>query len=119
MKLWQCFQSVKKLREEASILALLEADAHQPTVDDWRQDNTRAEAVTCLHCVPFGCQVAHFLMELANIGIQQGFKVGIVSNSVDVVVASRAADCPWHHLGFMFVDEMELANIRIQQGFKA
>jgi len=47
-------------------------------------------------------------MELANIRIQQGFKVGIVSNSVDVVVAGRAADCPWHHLGFMFVDEMLL-----------
>jgi hypothetical protein len=56
--------------------------------------------------VPFGCRVATFLVELAAQRSAKGFEVAIISNDVDVIVASRVgSSTTWRHLGFMFIDD--------------
>lgn len=69
------------------------------------EDQFLIEIMSSLQCVPFGCQVTPFLVELAAQRAAKGFEVAIISNNVEIVVASRVAHgVKWRHLGFMFVD---------------
>jgi len=89
------------------MLTLLEADGCSQLQDEWggTQDPLLIEIVSNLQCVPFGCRVAPFLVELAEQRAAKGCEVAIISNDVDIVVASRVANgAKWRHLGFMFVD---------------
>jgi hypothetical protein len=89
------------------VLTLLEADGYSHLISEWRgiQDAMLADIIASLNCVPFGCKVANFLVELAAQRIARGFEVAVISNDVDIVVASRATpEVQWKHLGFMFVD---------------
>merc|ERR1719424_2012147 len=106
-RLLACCQYLFTQRPEARMLTLLEADGCSQLQDEWggTQDPLLIEIVSNLQCVPFGCRVAPFLVELAEQRAAKGCEVAIISNDVDIVVASRVANgAKWRHLGFMFVD---------------
>lgn len=107
-RLVTCYKYIRSHRADAQILTLLEADGFSQLIDEWRgsQDVLICEIVPSLQCVPFGCRVTAFLLEIAAQRITKGWEVAIISNDVDIVVASRGGNnAKWQHLGFMFVDD--------------
>lgn len=76
---------------------------------------TTSLAPSSVQCVPFGCQVADFLLEFASRKAAEGLKVAVVSNAPDVVAACR--DSPLvnlSHQAFMFVeDDVILPGLRL------
>lgn len=57
-----------------------------------------------MQCVPFGCSVGDFLVEVARQKARDDGGVFVVSNVADTVLRTRGLRPPVSHLGFMFVD---------------
>merc|ERR1719359_2633748 len=66
-RLVACYQYLRSCRADTQILTLLEADGFGQLIDEWRgnQDVLVSEIVATLQCVPFGCRVTEFLIEIA------------------------------------------------------
>jgi hypothetical protein len=116
-KLIACHHHLHQQQPHARILTLVETGGYGQLNMEWQnvKDSSTAEVISTLQCVPFGCRVTTFLIELATQRSTKGSKVAVISNDVDVVVASRV--CSWHHLGFMFVDgEILLPGLNLVAG---
>jgi len=105
-RLLACYELVRERRPEARILMFLESAGYEQLLSSWQKGGHAPLATfrSALQCVPFGCQVSAFILELASRRSSVGAEVAVVSNDVDVVVQSRLQQNRWRHLGFMFVD---------------
>jgi hypothetical protein len=107
-RLLSCCELIRHTRPEAQTLAFLESTSYGRLMGSLHSGDIGAASLRSFQsgfqCVPFGCEVSTFLLEFASRRANGGAEVVIISNTVDIVLQSRAPGTRWRHLGFMFVE---------------
>ncbi|CAE8653159.1 unnamed protein product, partial [Polarella glacialis] len=107
-RLVACYSHIRLHQPGARILIFVDGAGQSCLQSCWEAGSAARAAldVAAIHCVPHGCEVSRFLLELGWKKAAQGCSVAAVSNSADVVAGCAAVGRPaLQHLGFMFVDD--------------
>ena len=105
-RLAACHGLVRERRPDARVHVFLDQEGFCRLRAAWRSGSAEAGTLRPpdVQCVPFGCKVCDFLLELMQRRVAEGCHVTVVSNTPDVVLGSRACGQRVAQLGFMFIE---------------
>mmetsp|Transcript_51011 Transcript_51011/g.131516 ORF Transcript_51011/g.131516 Transcript_51011/m.131516 type:complete len:356 (-) Transcript_51011:65-1132(-) len=116
-RLAACYSLICERQPQARVHVFLDGEGYRRLCACWQSGVAGALQPSSVKCVPFGCKVCDFLLELMQRRVADGCHVTIISNTVDVVIGSRVFGQQVSQLGFMFVDgDIVLSGLPLRRG---